>query len=75
VPNTTSSGYRDRFPSQDNKTLCATCEESGEFVSEDTFNIIGLLDFDTDPDSIDGWLNENVFILITSNMHRIQDDL
>lgn len=62
------------LPSQDDKTLCTPGKEPGKFMSKNPFDIIRLLDLDANPDCIDGRLNQNLLILVTSNMHWIQDD-
>src|SRR5271170_8288146 len=56
--------YRNRFPSQDDKTLCPSSEESSQFMSEDTFNFIRLFDFDAYADRVDGRLDKHLFVLI-----------
>ena len=67
--------YQHRFPSQNDKIFSTSSEESCQLVCQDPFNIICLLDFDTNPYRVDGWLNEDLFILIAGYMHWIQDDL
>ena len=67
--------YRHGFPSQNDKILCPSSEESCQFVCQDPFNIVRLFDFDTNPYWVDGWLNEDLFVLIASYMQWIQDDL
>ena len=72
--NPRQGAYRNRFPSQDDKTLCPSSEESSQFMSEDTFNFIRLFDFDANADRVDGRLDKHLFVLIAGYMQWIQDN-
>lgn len=43
----------DRFPSQDVEALGALRQEAREFVYEDVFDLVGLLDLDADAYAVD----------------------
>ena len=42
-------------------------------MSQNTFNIIGLFDFDADADRVDGGFDKDMFVLVTRDMHWIQN--
>ena len=66
--------YRNRFPSQDDKTLCPSSKESSQFMSQNAFNVIRLFDFDANADGVDGRFDKDLFILVASDVHWIQND-
>jgi len=43
-------------------------------VGEDTFNVIRLFDFDANADRVDGRFDKDLFILVSSNVHWIQNN-
>lgn len=55
----------DWFPAQYNEILRSLHHESGELVCEDTLNLVCLLNLDTEPDRVDGRLDEDAFVLVS----------
>ena len=43
-------------------------------MSQNPLNLIGLLNLDTNPNGIDRWFNEDLFIFIAGNIHWIEND-
>lgn len=43
-------------------------------MSENPFNIVCLFNFDAETYGVDGRLYENLFVLVASNVHWVQDD-
>ena len=43
-------------------------------MRENPFNVISLFDFNTDSDCVDGRFNEDLFIFVSGDVHRIQND-
>lgn len=72
--NSNTLAYRYRFSSQDDKTLCPSSEESSQFVSENPFNVIRLFDFDANADGVNGRFDKDLFVLVASDVHWIQND-
>lgn len=44
-------------------------------MTQDTFQIISLLDLDADTDGIHGWLDKHLFIFVSTDGKRVQQDL
>ena len=47
------------------KVLRALHHEARELVAEDALDLVRLLDLDADPHRVNGWLDEDAFILVS----------
>jgi len=43
-------------------------------VGENTFNVIRLFDFDANADRVNGRFDKDLFVLISSNVHWIENN-
>jgi hypothetical protein len=64
----------DRFPPQDVEALGALSQEAGELVYENVLNLIGLLDLDAYPYTVDRGLNIDSLVLVAGYGERVEDD-
>ena len=64
----------DGFPSEDEEGLGALCQEAGELVDQDVFDLVCLLDPDADADAVDTGLDEDTLVLIAGDGQRVQED-
>ena len=55
----------DGFPSQNEERLGTLCQEAGELVDQDVFDLVCLLDSDADADAVDTGLDEDTLVLVT----------
>ena len=62
----------DRFSSQDEELLGSLGQETRELVHKNVLNLVRLLDFDTDADTVDTGLDEDPFRLIARDCERVQ---
>src|SRR5947207_15573676 len=67
--------YLHCLPAQNEEGFCSLSQESGELVYQNMFDLICLLYTNADPNTINTRLNENLFILITGNSERVEQDL
>ena len=64
----------DGFPSEDEEGLCTLCQEAGELVDQDVFDLVCLLDPDADADTVDAGLDKDTLVLIAGDSQGIQKD-
>ena len=50
------------------------CQKSGELVHQNVFNLVGLLNFDANPDTIDARFYQNFLVLVSRNCQRVEED-
>lgn len=62
------------FPAQNNKALCSLHHESGEFMAQNTFYLVGLLDLDAQANGVHGGFNQDTFILVSGYCERIEEN-
>lgn len=62
----------DGLPPEDEKGLGALCQEAGELVHQDVFDLVGLLDLDAYPYAVDGRLDQDTLVLVARNGQRSQ---
>ena len=63
------------FAAEDEEGLGALGQETGEFMNEDTLDLVGLLDADADTDAVDAGLDENTLVLVPGDGQGIQQNL
>lgn len=61
----------DFFPPQDHKVFGSSHHEAHKLMAQKFLDLIGLLDGDGYPNRVDRWLDQNPFLLISRNNHRI----
>jgi len=64
--------YLNRLPSQNNEILSTHHHEAHEFVTQDAFNFICLLDSYAYPYGIDWCFNKNFLLFISTDDNRSQ---
>ncbi len=64
-----------RSASHNHKVLGTLHKKPCEFVTQDLFDFIGLLDFNAYSDGVDGGLDETVLVLRASYAQRIEQEL
>lgn len=69
VPASRQTTNLNRFPSQDKESLRPLRQKPRKFMDQDMLNLIGLLDFDTDSDTVDAWFDQDTLILIPRHSH------
>lgn len=62
-----------RYSSHDNELLGSLHQKTSEFVTQNDFNFIGLLDTNTHAGRIDGRFNQAFLVLIAADQNRIQN--
>jgi hypothetical protein len=66
--------HLNRLPPQNNKVLCTHHHESGKFMTQDTFDIILLLDANRHSDRVDRRFDEDLFFLIARDCEGVKED-
>jgi hypothetical protein len=66
-----TSAHLDRLSSQNNEILCTHHHESGEFMTEDTFDIILLLDANRHANRVDRRFDEDLFLFVTRDCEGV----
>lgn len=64
----------DGFPSQNEERFGALCQEAGELVDQDVFDLVCLLDSNADTDAVDGGLDQDTLVLVAGNGQGVQED-
>lgn len=67
--------YRDRLSPQDDKPFSSHRHEPGKLFTQDSLNLIGLLDGNGQPDRVDGRFNEDAFVFVSADLEWLEDDL
>lgn len=67
--------YLDRLPPQDEERLGTLRQKPCEFVNQNVFNLICLLYPDAHADTVDTWLNEDLFVFVSGDVQRIKQKL
>jgi hypothetical protein len=67
--------YLDRLTSKDDEALSTLSQKAHKLLGQDLFQLIGLLDANADAHGVDGTLNENLLLLITSNEDGVKQEL
>lgn len=70
-----STSYLDRLASQNDEAFSTLGQKAHELLGEDLLKLISLLDADTNAHRVDGTLNENLLLLVTSNNDRVEQEL
>jgi hypothetical protein len=65
----------DGLSAEDEEGLGSLGQESGEFVDQDVFYLIGLLDLYADADAVDARFNEDSFVVVSRNGQGVQQGL
>lgn len=63
------------FPPQDEEILRSHHHKAHEFMAQNLFNLICLLDSDADADRVDGALDQNLLPVIAADDHRLEQQL
>jgi hypothetical protein len=63
--------HLDGFSPQNNKILGTHHHESGEFMTEDTFDIILLLDANRHANRVDRGFDQDLFFLVARDCERV----
>jgi hypothetical protein len=63
--------HLDRLPPQNNEILGTHHHESGEFMTEDTFDIIRLLDANKHANRVGRGFEEDLFLLVTRDCEGV----
>jgi hypothetical protein len=65
----------DRLPPENEESFSALSQESREFVDQNVFDFVGLLDLDAHSDAVDAGLNVHFLVVIPSNYQGIEQGL
>lgn len=68
------STYSDRLSSENDEILGSHHHEASEFMTQDAFNVILLLDLDAHTNRIHRRLDENLLLLIAGDDEWIEED-
>lgn len=60
--------------SKDHKAFCSLRQETHELVGQDLFNLIRLLDRNADTQRVHRGFDQDLFLVVTANDHRVQHD-
>jgi hypothetical protein len=61
----------DGLPSENEERFGTLCQEAGELVDQDVFDLVCLLDPDADADAVDTGLDEDTLVLVTGDSQRV----
>jgi hypothetical protein len=59
--------HLDWLPPQDKECFCSLRQEPCKLMHQNMFDLIGLLDLDADPNTVDAGFNEHPLILVSRN--------
>lgn len=69
------NSHLDFLSSENDEIFCPSHHESHELVTQKLFDLVSLFDGDGDPNGVDGRFDQNAFLLVSGNDHRIEDQL